>query len=301
MSFIDNIVKTVKDKSPEILTGLGVVGVITGTVLACKETKKVDPIIEEHKETLEQIHSVSNSEKEEVYSEKDKRKDIAIVYAKTGVKLVKLYLPSIAVLGCSIGCIVQSNRILNKRNIGLISAYTGLSKVFEEYRHNIVEKFGEEADVEARYSIKAKNIKGKKGDKEQVYEASEKTAEDDTAVFFDAGSRFWTKCPNTNLMTLRSAEVNINRKLKLNKDHVISLNEILNALDLPNKPYGRVLGYKYRPGIDSLDENGIPQVFKIAMYNVENRTKIESIDDIREGERDEPVMLLDFPNLVTIV
>lgn len=296
MNFIDNVVKTVKKHSPEILTGLGVVGVITGTVLACKETKNVDPIIDEHKEILEQIHS----DTDENYSEKEKRKDITRTYARTGIKLIKLYSPSIIVIGGSLGCMIQSNRILNRRNIGLISAYTGLSKMFDEYRQNIVQKFGEEADIEARYSVKAR--KKKKGETEQIYEASEKTSDDDHSVFFDASSTHWDKSPNVNLMTLHSVEVNMNRKLKTNKDHVIALNEILNALDLPNKPYGRVLGYKYRPGIDPLDENGIPQVFKIAMYNVENRTKLESVDDvIRDGERDEPVMLLDFPNLVTIV
>ena len=41
---------TLKAVSPEIMLGIGVVGVIASTVLACKATLKVDAIIAEHRE-----------------------------------------------------------------------------------------------------------------------------------------------------------------------------------------------------------------------------------------------------------
>ena len=48
MNIIDNTVVFVKKHSPEILVWMGIGGVITGTVMACKETTKIDQIIEDH-------------------------------------------------------------------------------------------------------------------------------------------------------------------------------------------------------------------------------------------------------------
>ena len=54
MKFLDNLKLNfsnaafkVKEHSPSILIGVGVVGVLVSTVLACKATTKVDGIIDE--------------------------------------------------------------------------------------------------------------------------------------------------------------------------------------------------------------------------------------------------------------
>lgn len=306
MELLNKVVSTVKKKSPEFLVFTGIAGVVVGTVLVAKEARKMDPIIEEHKAVIKDIHDTKENREEQEYSEKDKRKDLAIAYAKTGTKFAKLFLPGGLVLVGSVACILQSHKILNKRNLGLTAAYTGLSTVFEEYRKNIVDKFGEEADLEARYSIKASKLKGKKGEEgETVYQETDKTGTnpDDHSRFFDASSIYWDKSPNINLMTIHSAEVNLNRKLKTNRDHKVSLSECLNALDLLPAKDGRVLGYEWRPGIDPVDENGVPQVIKIPIYSLNNKGKkiLKSVDEIISEGRDEPVMLLDFPNLITII
>lgn len=45
-----------KKMSPEILVGLGIVGVIAGTVMACKATTKVNDILDETKENVDKVH-----------------------------------------------------------------------------------------------------------------------------------------------------------------------------------------------------------------------------------------------------
>ena len=46
-----------KKYSPEILMGLGIVGTVASTVLACRATTKVGKIIENKKKKLEQVHT----------------------------------------------------------------------------------------------------------------------------------------------------------------------------------------------------------------------------------------------------
>lgn len=312
MNIIDSLAQGLRKHSPEILVGAGVVGVVVGTVMACKATKKIDPILEEHQDTLTDIHMAADTgilpDKETgtglPYTEKDKRRDLAMCYGKTALDLTKLYLPSGLVIVGSLACILTSHRILTKRNVGLAAAYAGASQAFEEYRKNIIEKFGEEADTEARYSVKAK--KNKKEDKVE-YETTEQTREVDHSRFFDAESKCWDTDRNYNLKAIHSAEQRLNSLLKSRKSHIVSLNEVYAMLDLRPSDDGQVLGYKYDPDRDRdlLDENGVPTVIRIPIYILTDRGRrvLKTADELRSSDVDkyESVMLLDFPNLVSII
>ena len=131
----------VKKHSPEILVVIGVVGVVTSTVMACKATTKASDVIEEHKKEMDDIHFVAET-KPEKYSEEDFQKDTAIVYTQTAVKLAKLYAPAVAIGAVSIACIIGSHNILTKRNAALAAAYTAVDKTFKEYRNRVVDRFG---------------------------------------------------------------------------------------------------------------------------------------------------------------
>ena len=130
----------VQKHSPEILMGLGIVGTVASAILACRATLKVNDILEEKKDTVNAIHACVNDETVE-YSEEDKKKDLTILYAQTGVKLAKLYLPSVALGALSIASIISGYKILNKRNIALAAAYTVVDKGFKKYRRKRVNGF----------------------------------------------------------------------------------------------------------------------------------------------------------------
>ena len=55
MELLDTAVQTVKKHIPDILVALGIGGVVAGTVMACKETRKIDPILEDHKKRMDKI------------------------------------------------------------------------------------------------------------------------------------------------------------------------------------------------------------------------------------------------------
>lgn len=244
----------VKKHSPEILAGVGVVGVVASGIMACKATLKLNDILDETHETLEKIKEVSEDEKyDEKYSEEDAKKDTAIVYVQTGVKIVKLYLPALTIGACSIGCILASNNILRKRNAALGAAYMTVDKSFKEYRKRVVERFGEEVEHELRYDIKAKEfdktVTDKKGKektvKEEVKVASNPYDVSDYARFFDECCAAWEKDPEYNLMFLKAQQSYANDKLKANG--YLFLNEVYDMLGIPRSRAGQVVGWIYDP------------------------------------------------------
>ena len=103
-----------KKHSPEILIVTGIVGIVTSAVMACKATTKINDILEDTKTQVEKVHTVLEDESipEETYSEEDSKKDLAIIYAKTGLSFVKLYGPSILLGAVSIASIITSNNII---------------------------------------------------------------------------------------------------------------------------------------------------------------------------------------------
>ena len=148
-----------KKHSPEILVVVGVIGVVTSAVMACKATTKVGEILDKTKEDVEAIHKCEEDESvKDQYSSEDAKKDLAIVYVQTGVKFAKLYGPSVVLGALSITSILASNNILRKRNVALGAAYAAIDKGFKEYRSRVIERFGEEVDRELKYNLKAKKF-----------------------------------------------------------------------------------------------------------------------------------------------
>lgn len=243
-----------KKHSPEILIVAGVVGVVASTIVACKATTKIDAILYKAKNDIETIHECTDNEAfKEEYTKEDAQKHLVIVYAKTGVELVKLYTPAVVLGTVSIGCILASNNILRQRNVALAAAYLAVDKGFKEYRGRVVERFGEEIDRELRYDIKAEKIKVKEIDAET---GEEKEVEIDRKVvganghsvyarFFDEYSKNWQKDAEYNLMFLKAQQAHANNILQVN-GHIF-LNEVYDLLDIPRTKAGQIVGWVYKP------------------------------------------------------
>ena len=237
--------------SPEILIVAGVVGTVASAVMACKATLKLNDVLDEAKETVEKIHECAeNPEMKEQYSEEDSKKDLAIVYAQTGLKLAKLYGPSILLGAASIGCVFASNNIIRKRNVALAAAYATVDKGFKEYRGRVVERFGKAVDKELKYNIKAKEIEERIVDESGNEKAVTKTIDvadpnftSDYARFFDDGCTGWDKDPEISLMFLKQQQNYANEMLKARG--YLFLNEVYDMLGIPRSKAGQVVGWVY--------------------------------------------------------
>ena len=267
-----------KKHSPEILLVAGVIGTVTSAVMACKATTKVSIILEETKESVEQIHTVAEDEtKADVYSAEDAKKDLAIVYVQTGLKFAKLYAPSVILGALSIMGILTSNNILRKRNLALATAYATVDKGFKEYRSKVVERYGNQVDKELRYGVKAKEIEktvedenGKKKTIKETVNVTDGSLPNEYARYFeqytkdDSGNIVrnpnWEENSDYNLLFLSGVQNYANDKLTINK--ILFLNEVYEMLGLPKTKAGQMVGWIYdptNPETDSYVDFGIDE------------------------------------------
>lgn len=261
----------IKKASPEIMVVAGVVGVVTSTVMACKATTKVNDILEETRKQVDDVHNVLDSDvvSADEYTNDDAKKDLAIIYTQTGVKLIKLYAPSVIVGALSITGILASHKILKKRNVALTAAYATIDRSFKEYRGRVVERFGKELDRELRYNIKAQEIEEKTVDKDGNETIEKKTISvvdpnmySDYARIFDNGSMGWTKDPEYNLMFLKLQQNQANDRLRA--QGYLFLNDVYDMLGIPRTKAGQIVGWIYdedNPVGDNFVDFGIYDIY----------------------------------------
>ena len=250
-----NVYNGVKGKvekhSPEILMGVGVVGVVTASVMACRATMKLDDILVEAAETREKIKEVAeNPQYDDRYSEEDAKKDLVINYVQTGKKVAALYAPAVAVGTIGIGCLLGSHDILRKRNAALSAAYVTVDKAFKEYKQRVVDRVGEEVEKEIRYGIKAEEIVEVVTDEEgnetaltETVNTMNPTLYSDYARFFDAASPCWQNDPEYNLMFLRAQQQYANDLLRAKGR--LFLNDVYEMLGLEKSKAGQIVGWVY--------------------------------------------------------
>ena len=249
----NNSKNVVEKHSPEILAGVGVVGVVASTVMACKATMKLNDILEESKETRDKIREVeSNPRYEEQYSHEDAKKDLTINYTQTAMKIAKLYAPAVILGSASLGCLLASNDILRKRNAALSAAYMTVDKSFKEYRQRVVDRFGEEVEKEIRYNIKAEEVTstvvaedGSETTVTETVKTMDPNLYSDYAKFFDEASPYWQKDPEYNFMFLKSQQQYANDLLKARGR--LFLNEVYEMLGIDKTKAGQIVGWVYNP------------------------------------------------------
>ena len=275
--------------SPEILAGVGVVGVVGSLVMACKATTKLSDILEESKEQLDKIKEVAaDPAYEEKYSQDDAKKDTTITYVQTAMKVTKLYAPSVILCASSLGCLLASNNILKKRNAALSAAYMTVDKSFKEYRKRVADRFGEEVEKEIRYNIKAEEITKVDEDGNEVTETvkvmdgtDDPNSYSDYARFFDESCAAWQNDAEYNLTFLKAQQQYANDLLKAKGR--LFLNEVYRMLGIDETKAGQVVGWVYNPDNPTGDN-----FVDFGIYNMQR----ERVRAFVNGY--EPNILLDF-------
>lgn len=255
---------TIKKNSPEILLGAGIVGFVGTIVLACRATCRADEVLEFHRRKIKDINDAkeiadADPEGEMSYDVEIYRQDKAIRYLKTTGNLAKLYAPTVAVGTLSLACILTSRNIMQKRYLGVVAAYNGVSAAFEEYRKRVRDEYGEGLDKHFRYGTTYEELPvyDENGKKTKEKEQVEKTEtgmvipNDDSCRFFDSSNPNWDKNPTFSMMWLKGQQ-NILNDILHTRGHVF-LNEVYDALGFPHTPQGAVLGWIDGEGDDCID------------------------------------------------
>lgn len=288
-----------KKHSPEILIVAGVLGTVASAVMACKATLKVEDIMAESNETIKKIHdarnldgqpSAANPDTVIEYSANDEKSDLTKVYIHTGLKLARLYAPSVILGTLSIASIITSHNIMRKRCADLAMAYGTLDQAFKTYRKRVAERFGEDIEKEIRYNIKAKEIEktviGPDGKETTVTEIVKAMDGDPRkaspyAMEFDESNPNYGNDPQMSFAFLRAQQQYFNDLLRA-KGHVF-LNEVYDALGLPRTKPGALVGWVY--------DSDAPVGDNYIDFNMGSVNK-EKVRDFINGV--EPAILLDF-------
>lgn len=128
----DSAQKIVKKRAPEILTGVGIAGMLTTVVLSVKATPKALMLIEERKLDLD-MEELPPTE-----------------IVKTAWKC---YIPPFVTGVMSCACIIGASSVSMRRNAALATAYTLSETALSEYRDKVVETLGEKKDADVRDAI----------------------------------------------------------------------------------------------------------------------------------------------------
>lgn len=265
----------VNKNSPTLLFGVGIVGSVASTVLACRATLKLDLILDEAKNDLDVARNIEHKE----YSEGDRKHDMTIIYVRSATKVARAYAPAVLLGMASVGCLTRSHNILQERNAALTAAYVAVDEAFKRYRSKVVEKYGEEEDRELRYETEMAEIhdpeKGKTVKKKVMSELNEHSQ---YARFFDQLSPNWSKQPEYNLVFLQCQQRWANDMLKA-RGHLF-LNEVYDFLGLERTTAGSVVGWIVSDDGDNYVDFGI--------FDLQDNPKIDFVNG-REG-----AVLLDF-------
>ena len=212
--FFNNAKRTVSKHSPEILTGVGIAGMIATTVLAVRATPKALELIEEKK-------------KEEWV---DKLKPIETV--KTAWKP---YIPAIVTGTASVACLVGASSVNARRNAALATAYTLSETALREYSDKVVETIGEKKEQNVRDKVAKEQIEKNPVTKNEVI-----FTEKGKSLCFDPYSaRYFTN----DIETIRKAANTLNDQMLHSITGYASLNDFYDEIGLPHTETGDMLGW----------------------------------------------------------
>lgn len=232
-----NVKMSLSKHSPEILTSLGIAGMITTTVLAVKATPKALDLIAEAEE-----------EKTEEYGEE-----------LTKVEVVKAawkpYIPAAVTGITSIACLIGANSVNAKRNAALATAYNLTATAFSEFKNATIETVGEKKEQIIRNKVAEEQV-----NKEPVNQSAIIVSGTGTTRCFDTITK---RRFISDIETIRRIVNELNRRM-VNGEDYISLNEFYTELGLDEVSVGDDLGWNVARGLidvnfsAQLDTDGIP-------------------------------------------
>lgn len=223
--FIKNAQFVLSKHSPEILTGLGIAGMVTTTVLAVKATPKAMKICE-----AERLNLVND------YKDEPTKLD----YVKA---CWKCYIPAAVTGTVSIACLVGASSVNVRRNAALATAYKLSETVLSEYKEKVVETIGEKKEKTIKDAIAKDHVEKNPVKQNDIVI----TGKGDTLCCDKLFGRYF----KSDIDKLKKIENDLNRRMR-NEDY-ISLNEFYYEVGLDSVDAGDYLGWNIDRGYIELE------------------------------------------------
>lgn len=216
-NFFKNAQSLASKHSPEILTGIGIAGMLSTTVLAVKATPKALMCIED-----------AQYEKEESLTATEKVK-----------ACWKCYIPAAVTCTSSIACLVGASSVNARRNAALATAYKFSEAALAEYKDKVIETIGEKKERTVRDKVSEKHVKENPVSKNEVFV----TQKGDTLCYDHHSGRYF----KSDIDKIKKAEIVLNKRMLT--DMYVSLNEFYDELGLQHTDMGNDLGWNIDHGI----------------------------------------------------
>lgn len=216
--FFRNAQITLTKHSPEILTGIGIAGMITTTILAVKATPKA----------LKKLEEVKKAEC------KDELTAVETVKATW-----KCYIPSVVTGTASIACLIGASSVHVRRNTALATAYKLSETALTEYRDKVVETIGEKKEHLIRDEVNKERVENNPVRKNEVI-----ITERGNTLCLDTISKRYFK---SDMEKIKRAVNELNRRMIL--DMYVSVNEFYDELGLDHTSIGDDLGWNIDHGL----------------------------------------------------
>ena len=220
--------------APEILTGIGVAGMVTSTVLAVKATPKAYRLVNDRKDELE-VEKLPVTE-----------------LVKT---TWKCYIPAVVTCGASIACLVGASSVNFKRNAALATAYKLSEAALSEYKDAVIETIGEKKEQSVRDKVAEERLKKNPVSKSEVIVTGNGT----TLCYDPVGNSYF----KSNIQQIESAKNKLNARML--SENYVSLNDFYDELGIGPTKLGDDLGWDiYKDGLveiafsSQLAEDGTP-------------------------------------------
>lgn len=216
-NFIKGIRTVATKHSPEILTGIGIAGMITTTVLAVRATPKAMDLIDDKKNELET----------------DK-----LPVVETVKTTWKCYIPAVITGALSVSCLVGASATNLKRNAALATAYKLSETALNEYKDAVVETIGEKKVQDVRDKVAEKRI-----EKNPVSKTDVIMGDNGATLCLDSltGRYFYS-----DMDSLKKAENQLNRNIINNMYQ--SLNDFYDLVGINYSEIGDELGWNLDSG-----------------------------------------------------
>lgn len=226
--------------SPKVMLGVGVVGVVTAGVMACKSTLKLSEVLDPTEKELQLRTELAENDQD--YADGEYKKDVVKLQIRTVLAIAKLYAPAIAVAAVSISLITAAHVVQNRRAAAMTAAYAGLKQGYDQLRANVVEKYGVEEEAKLRHGVQIveETVEGKDG-KIKVVKHEKAAGYSAYARLFTEGNTNWSPNSDNNWFFLTSQQRYLNEKLQI--DGIVFLNDAYVALGMPRTKAGQVTGW----------------------------------------------------------
>ena len=232
--FINSIRSSLTKHAPEILTGIGIAGMLTTTVLAVRATPKALRLMDE--ELLRQ----NNAAAEEAHKNGDKLcKQITKLKPIDVVKVTwKCYLPPLITAATSTACLIGASSVHARRNAALATVYKLSETALSEYKDKVIETVGEKKEKLIRDKVSEEKVKNNPVSNNQVILSKK----GDTLCYETISGQYF----KSDVEAIRKAVNEINKQM-LNENYV-SLNDFYSAIGIKPSSIGEDLGWKIDNG-----------------------------------------------------